>query len=80
MTFLVGVSVAALRHPGCRLADPGLGGMGLASPARGGAGYLPAWRRSHRLEPFARPEMRVYSPLRLLIRAGFGSLVLRSNS
>jgi hypothetical protein len=59
-------------------------GIGLALAAvflvRGAAGYLPAWRRAHGLQPFARLDMRVYSPLCLLIGAGFGQLVLRSDS
>jgi len=44
--------------------------------ARGGAGYLPAWRRMHPIEPFARLDGLVYSPLCLVIGMGFAYLAL----
>jgi Protein of unknown function (DUF3995) len=44
--------------------------------ARGGAGYLPAWRRLHPVEPFARLDRLIYSPLCLALGMGFAFLVL----
>ncbi len=47
---------------------------------RGAAGYIPAWRRMHSQEPFARLDRRLYSPLCLFIGAGFlVILVMRSS-
>jgi hypothetical protein len=53
-----------------------LPGFGLAFVliARGVAGYLPAWRRAHPAEPFARLDRLAYSPLCLAL--GGGVLVL----
>ncbi len=48
--------------------------------ARGVAGYLPAWRRGHALEPFATWDRRFYAPLCLLVAAGYAALLLRSAS
>jgi hypothetical protein len=44
---------------------------------RGVAGYLPAWRRLHPREPFASYDRRYYSPLCLLIAAGYAALLLQ---
>lgn len=44
---------------------------------RGIAGYLPAWRRLHPREPFASYDRRYYSPLCLLIAAGYTVLLLQ---
>jgi hypothetical protein len=44
---------------------------------RGVAGYLPAWRRLHPREPFASHDRRYYSPLCLLIAAGYAVLLLQ---
>ncbi|MGX1787192.1 DUF3995 domain-containing protein [Bosea sp. NPDC055332] len=44
---------------------------------RGIAGYLPAWRRLHPREPFAGYDRRYYSPLCLLIAAGYAVLLLQ---
>jgi len=44
---------------------------------RGVAGYLPAWRRLHPREPFASYDRRYYSPLCLLIAAGYAVLLLQ---
>lgn len=54
------------------------GGVALAFVflARGAAGYLTFWRRAHAAEPFARLDRRLYSPLCLVIGAGFAYLVL----
>jgi uncharacterized membrane protein YuzA (DUF378 family) len=52
--------------------------LALVFLARGGAGYLPAWRRAHSLDPFARLDRSLYSPLCLLVGAGFLYLVFRS--
>jgi hypothetical protein len=57
----------------------GLGAaLGLLFLARGGAGYAPQWRRAHPVEPFARLDRSLYSPLCLLIGAGFAILLLGS--
>jgi hypothetical protein len=52
--------------------------IGLIFLARGGAGYLPAWRSAHPLQPFATLDMALYSPLCIAIGAGYGYLVARS--
>lgn len=44
---------------------------------RGVAGFLPAWRRLHPREPFASYDRRYYSPLCLLIAAGYAVLLLQ---
>lgn len=44
---------------------------------RGIAGFLPAWRRLHPREPFASNDRRYYSPLCLLIAAGYAILLLQ---
>jgi Protein of unknown function (DUF3995) len=44
--------------------------------ARGLAGYVPAWRAIHSAEPFARFDRTRYSPLCLVIGAGFLALTL----
>jgi hypothetical protein len=49
--------------------------LALVFLARGGAGYHPAWRRAHPVEPFARLDRSLYSPLCLVIGAGFALLV-----
>jgi Protein of unknown function (DUF3995) len=43
---------------------------------RGVAGYLPAWRRRHAAEPFARFDRTRYSPLCLVLAAGFLAVTL----
>jgi hypothetical protein len=50
--------------------------IGLVFLLRGVAGYTPAWRRHHAAEPFARSDRRFFSPLCLLLAAGYGALVL----
>jgi hypothetical protein len=42
---------------------------------RGIAGFVPAWRRKHPVEPFASLDRRYYSPLCLLIAAGYAILL-----
>lgn len=44
---------------------------------RGVVGFLPAWRRLHSREPFASYDRRYYSPLCLLIAAGYAVLLLQ---
>ena len=44
---------------------------------RGIAGYIPAWRHIHSAEPFARLDRTRYSPLCLLLGAGFLILTLK---
>ncbi len=46
---------------------------------RGIAGFLPAWRRLHPREPFASNDRRYYSPLCLLIAAGYAILLLQGS-
>ncbi|KQZ15379.1 hypothetical protein ASD44_15905 [Mesorhizobium sp. Root554] len=43
---------------------------------RGIAGFIPAWRRLTPEQPFARFDVRYYSPLCLLLGAGFAVLAL----
>ena len=43
---------------------------------RGVAGFTPAWRRLTPEEPFATLDVRYYSPLCLIIGAGFVALIL----
>ncbi|MGN6304874.1 MAG: DUF3995 domain-containing protein [Mesorhizobium sp.] len=45
--------------------------IGLAFLARGILGFMPWWRRLAPEQPFARLDRRFYSPLCLLIAAGF---------
>ncbi|HZT48855.1 MAG TPA: DUF3995 domain-containing protein [Hyphomicrobiaceae bacterium] len=54
-------------------------GVGIAAVfiGRGLAGYTFAWRRRFSEEPFATLDARAYSPLCLLIGAGYGTLVLQ---
>ena len=46
---------------------------------RGVAGFLPAWRKLHPREPFASYDRRYYSPLCLLIAAGYAVLLLQGH-
>lgn len=50
--------------------------IGLVFLLRGVAGYTPAWRRGHAAEPFAQRDRRFFSPLCLLLAAGYGTLVV----
>ena len=50
--------------------------IGLAFLARGILGFMPWWRRLAPEQPFARLDRRFYSPLCLLIAAGFLVLAL----
>jgi hypothetical protein len=43
----------------------------LVFAGRGIAGYVPAWRALHPREPFASLDRRYYSPLCLMLAAGF---------
>jgi hypothetical protein len=56
-----------------------LGGIAIMAVflLRGVAGFLPAWRRLHPREPFASYDRRYYSPLCLLIAAGYAVLLLQ---
>ena len=49
--------------------------LGLVFVGRGVAGYTPLWRRRLPLEPFARLDRMVYSPLCLALGAGLVCLV-----
>ena len=48
----------------------------LVFAGRGIAGYVPAWRERHPREPFATYDRLYYSPLCLLLAAGFLVLLL----
>jgi hypothetical protein len=50
--------------------------IGFVFLARGIAGYLPAWRRRWPREPFATRDVRYFSPLSLLVAAGYAVLLL----
>lgn len=54
--------------------------IGIVFLVRGIAGYTPAWRRGHAAEPFARRDRRLFSPLCLLLAAGYGTLVVAGGS
>ncbi|MCW5747658.1 MAG: DUF3995 domain-containing protein [Alphaproteobacteria bacterium] len=43
---------------------------------RGIAGYMPAWRRHFAAEPFATRDRRYFSPLCLVLAAGFAALLV----
>lgn len=46
---------------------------------RGLAGFVSPWRARHPLEPFATLDRRYYSPLCLVIAAGFAVVLLKGN-
>jgi hypothetical protein len=46
-------------------------GAALVFAGRGVAGYVPAWRARHPREPFASLDRHCYSPLCLMLAAGF---------
>jgi hypothetical protein len=50
--------------------------IGLVFLGRGVAGFTPWWRRLASEQPFARLDQRLYSPLCLLIGAGFATLAI----
>jgi len=50
-------------------------GAALVFAGRGIAGYLPAWRARFPREPFASLDRRYYSPLCLILAAGFALLL-----
>jgi hypothetical protein len=56
-----------------------LAGAGIVAVfiGRGAAGYTSAWRRRFSEEPFATLDARAYSPLCLLLGAGYGALLLQ---
>lgn len=57
--------------PGHRLTALGLAGLAAVFLLRGGAAYLPSWRRLVPEEPFATLDRRLYGPLCLVLGAGF---------
>jgi hypothetical protein len=72
--WLVGLLTAPLP----RLIVAGVGAAIAATfLARGVAGYAPAWRRHFTAEPFASRDVRYFSPLCLILAAGFAVLLLR---
>ena len=81
----VAVLVMIAATLGTSLGDAASGGLpltlagvvlALVFAARGIAGYLPAWRAAHPLEPFAGLDRRYYSPLCLVVAACFAVLVV----
>ncbi|MCV9938627.1 DUF3995 domain-containing protein [Boseaceae bacterium BT-24-1] len=72
--LLIGTSGTAALRPLLQL-----GGFAIMAVflLRGIAGFLPAWRRLHPREPFASYDRRYYSPLCLLIAAGYAVLLLQ---
>jgi hypothetical protein len=79
LTTLVAAALGAMaiwplllsRLVGGGLAVAGSGVLAAIFLARGVAGYLPAWQRRHPLEPFARLDRALYSPLCIVLGAGF---------
>jgi hypothetical protein len=51
--------------------------IGLVFLGRGITGFTPAWRRLAPEMPFARLDMRYYSPLCLVIGTGFAILAVQ---
>ncbi|MFI5012164.1 MAG: DUF3995 domain-containing protein [Hyphomicrobiales bacterium] len=84
VAILIGIAAVwpllLLEWSAAQLPRPLVSGIGLALTAvflaRGGAGYLHSWQRAHTLEPFARLDVAFYSPLCLLIGAGYGCLLI----
>src|SRR5690606_39026142 len=85
LTLLVSLLVLGAGIVALALADPGSGGLwpslaglvlGLVLLARGAAGYTARWRQIFSAEPFAALDRRIYSPLALMIGAGYLILVL----
>jgi len=50
--------------------------IGIVFLLRGIAGFTPAWRRRHAAQPFAGRDRRLFSPLCLVLAAGYAILVL----
>ncbi len=85
LTFLVAALVLLAGIVALSLADHDSGGAwltllglgcALVFSARGAVGYTPAWRQRFPTEPFATSDRKTYSPLCLLIAAGFLILVV----
>ena len=85
VSLLIAVFTLACAVFALALADHDSGGTtmslialvpGLLFLARGIAGYLPAWRQAHPEEPFRTNDLRVYSPLCLIVGVGFIVLAL----
>lgn len=53
-------------------------GAALVFAGRGIAGYVPAWRARFPREPFATYDRRYYSPLCLILAAGFAVLLFNA--
>jgi hypothetical protein len=72
--LLIGTSGTAALRPLLQL-----GGFAIMAVflLRGVAGSLPAWRQLHPREPFASYDRRYYSPLCLLIAAGYAVLLVQ---
>jgi Protein of unknown function (DUF3995) len=59
----------------------GIAGLiGLGFLLRGIAGFTPAWRRSHAAEPLAQRDRQLFSPLCLILAAGYATLVMKGGS
>ena len=85
VSLLIAVFTLACAVFALALADHDSGGTtmslialvpGVLFLARGIAGYLPAWRQTHPEEPFHTNDLRVYSPLCLIVGIGFIVLAL----
>ena len=83
--FLGAVAILAAGVVALALADPVAGGwpltlagalLAVAFLARGIAGYTDRWRAAFPVEPFATLDRRHYSPLSIVIGAGFALLVI----
>jgi hypothetical protein len=84
-SFVVAICVLAAGIVGLALADESGGGLALTLAGivlaaiflgRGIIGYTPGWRAQFSEEPFATLDRRNYSPLCLVVGAGFMILVI----
>jgi hypothetical protein len=73
--FCVGLLQAPWPRRVTLLADPLIAGGFIG---RGIAGYKPAWREYFSEQPFASLDARVYSPLCILLGAGYGAMMFAS--
>ena len=79
VTALVPLFVAGLLPPSGRAVTVIAVLIAIVFLARGIAGYVPAWRRRFSVEPFASRDKRLFSPLCLLIAAGYAAILLNGD-